>query len=798
MDYSRLAFAVCASLFLSTAARAGTVYVSSSGDGTDGASWGTAYTTLADAVSAASAGDTLILDDETFTLSGDLAIDKGVTITSRTGKDSSIIECWGYKVELKTSASTLDGVTFVNTRSGAFYSAALAVQVSVAGCLVTNCVFRQCGNNMTGNSRYVIYATKSMTASDCIITNNYGYVGTGLYLNSPGCVVENCLIADNKVRTYSSNYTPIIGIYSTGGNKTVIRNCTIANNSLDSDTGSIYALRVQSGTASAYENNVVWNNTNGKSSKTAMDWQYLQLSPMGAVVTTTDMSNWKNNCVTGADDINALGGAGNIAGDPLFRADGFSVSGVSPCIGAANANAPGHDVFGLARPSPATIGAVEYIASGSMEVGLTASASEAFTPDAVTLTALVAGAHAEPLTYAFDLDGDGTADVTQPAPTYVLSQVGAYAPSVVVIDANGASASAAVTGEIIVYDAARVVYVKADAASPKKPFMSEATATSDLNDAVGACPAGGTVLVAPGSYTLASKVTLSKAISVRGSGDSPTDAIFDVNKRFYPAVEIVAAGATLANITVYRGGTDYGNGLALNMSAAAVVSNCVFTGTSIATSGNGRGMAVASAGTISGCVFSNNTVRGCAGFYATSANVTVENCLVADNTAFGDMLSYGAATYCTGAATIRNCTVADNVCTTKDSSSYSAALAGTPGLVENCVFAGNTRLVGGAQTARNDPGSTSSLLASSVMRYCAIADAAADYSDYTGIVTDKITFAPGGYVPARRSSLVNAGNPATDALSGVDLAGRPRRIGRAVDIGCYECDAVPGLLLFVR
>lgn len=784
--------ALAAFALQSPTAGAVTLHVSASGDGTDGASWETAHTTLAAAVSAANAGDTIVLDDDTFTLSGNLSIDKGVTITSRTDKDSSIIECHGNYIELKTSASTLDGVTFVNTSSGMFYCPALAVQVSVAGCLVTNCVFRQCGNNMTGgNSRFVVNASQGVTISGCIVTNNYGYFGPGLNLTGPNTKVENCLIADNRARNYSGNY-PYIGLCCGAGNGTVVRNCTIANNSLESDSGSVSALVVQSGTGSSYENNIIWNNTNGKSSKSVNNWTYNQRNPMGSVVTTTDMSNWKNNCTTGTDGVNALGGSGNISGDPLFRAGGFSVSGASPCIGAANANAPDLDVFGTARPSPATIGAVEYVAGDSIEIGLTASAASAFTPGSVTLTVLAAGTYAEPLEYAFDLDGDGNADVTQSSPTYVISEVGAYTPSVTVTDANSVSASAAVSHEIIIYDPAKVVYVKADAASPKKPFMSEATATSSIADAVAACPDGGTVLVesSPAPYQLTSTVTFIKAIQVVGTGDSPSDVVIDVNKRCNPAFSIEGAGASLRNLTVYRAGTDYGEPLAVRMSASSLVSNCVFTGTALASGFANRNMLNATAGIVSGCVFTNNTVGGCPGFNV-SNGVVVENCLVANNTITSSTYSYLGAVHCSGAATVRNCTIAGNVCTDGGNAAVSAALAGTPGLVENCVFAGNTRKVGGEQMARNDPGTTSAPLAASVMQYCAIDDAAADYSGYTGMVTEDIAFQTGGYIPARTSALVNAGSPGATPLSALDLLGGRRIVQGRIDIGCYELATFP-------
>ena len=44
--------------------------------------------------------------------------------------------------------------------------------------------------------------------------------------------------------------------------------------------------------------------------------------------------------------------------------------------------------------------------------------------------------------------------------------------------------------------------------------------------------------------------------------------------------------------------------------------------------------------------------------------------------------------------------------------------------------------------------------------------------------------------------LYNKGN-SPSILPAVDLAGKPRVFGRAIDIGCYECQRKPGASLIV-
>ena len=163
---------------------------------------------------------------------------------------------------------------------------------------------------------------------------------------------------------------------------TIIRNCTIVGNALYYDTGSVPAVVLKHAKGMVVENNIIWGNTNGKTSPAPNNWSFTTYRPIGTPYPDEerDFSCWTNNCTTGAGTINGQGGSGNFEADPLFKDDGFSLRGVSPCIGKADTCAPAADVFGRPRPAPASLGAVEYVAGDSMEVGLTASGTGVFTP----------------------------------------------------------------------------------------------------------------------------------------------------------------------------------------------------------------------------------------------------------------------------------------------------------------------------------------------------------------------------------------------------------------------------------
>ena len=78
--------------------------------------------------------------------------------------------------------------------------------------------------------------------------------------------------------------------------------------------------------------------------------------------------------------------------------------------------------------------------------------------------------------------------------------------------------------------------------------------------------------------------------------------------------------------------------------------------------------------------------------------------------------------------------------------------------------------------------------------------------DVTGLPTGTITgtaaeffedYANGDYTPSAFSPLANAGVE-YEGMAATDLAGKKRKVGKHIDIGCYECQKTPGLFILVR
>jgi len=160
---------------------------------------------------------------------------------------------------------------------------------------ISNCII----NNNSGGGIFNKYSDPNI--NNCAITNNStSHHGGGIYNNNSNPRINNCVISNNSADTGG-------GIYNYESSPT-ITNCTIINNSA-SDYGGVCDGYHSS---SNIVNCIVWGN------------QTHQI--VGAAA------------VTYSDIEGGYSGEGNIEADPFFDADGFHLTGVSPCIDAGDPN----------------------------------------------------------------------------------------------------------------------------------------------------------------------------------------------------------------------------------------------------------------------------------------------------------------------------------------------------------------------------------------------------------------------------------------------------------------------------
>ena len=432
------------------------------------------------------------------------------------------------------------------------------------------------------------------------------------------------------------------------------------------------------------------------------------------------------------------------------------------------------------------------------------------------------------LTFDVAFSGDGLAAIV--APTVMTLTIPAGAASVDVsvtpiyttnVNANvmltltasgefiGTSASGSITILNAIYDpAVRYVATNGDDANHggtlDKPKKTIASAISSLDVIVQTLPC--TIHVAPGLYPISSPIVVTNAISIFGDDPDPSRVVvsntFNVNwdnqnKRVF---RLGHPDALVANLTMQKGQYYYsGHGGNFYIgSEGGMVSNCVVEAG--VTSGNAQAAgACLDGGFVTHSIFrKNRSDSGTAhwdgkwkGVLYMKGSSRVENCLFANNSHTVPVVLIGLA----GTSSIRNCTIVDTgLASTNQYCDVFAVLniESQNATMQNVVVAGVTNTIDG-ETCR-------------IIGYIARFQNGAFDGDVTSLPAGTITgtaaeffedYANGDYTPKTGGPLVDVVAD-YDGMASVDLAGNPRKFGKRVDIGCYECQKKPGFYIHVR
>ncbi len=336
--------------------------------------------------------------------------------------------------------------------------------------------------------------------------------------------------------------------------------------------------------------------------------------------------------------------------------------------------------------------------------------------------------------------------------------------------------------------------------SPKKTI---AAAVNKLAPTAAASSQRCTVHVAPGLYPISNPIVVTNAISVIGDDPDPLrTAVSNTvsagwDNQSQRIFRIDHAGAVVANLTM-QAGQEYGNGGNFNIgSSGGMVSNCVVEAGYTRDNGKASG-AWLDAGVVTHTVFRKNwssagsvTWEGVrAGLLQLNGQARAENCLFVHNNQTASVRLINVH----GSSVMRNCTIADtSLSKTNDACTTWCVLNIASGAtVQNVVIAGVTNTVDG--TACPPTGSVGNFQ-----------NGAFD-GDVTGLPEGTVTgtaaeffadYEHGDYTPGVFSPLANAGVE-YEGMAATDLAGKKRKSGKHIDIGCYECQKTPGLFIFVR
>ena len=629
-------------------------------------------------------------------------------------------------------------------------------------CTVNNCILSDNG----GSAASVGGGANNCTLNRCQIINNWIYWGAGGGVNAS--IVNDCILWNNFARGGS------------GAESSILNNCTLVANQVGGSEGWY-----DGGAADActLNNCILYYNDGDNGNYNNCDLYYCCTTPLPTI------------------------GVGNIADEPLFvdliNSD-FHLQSNSPCINMGN-NAyvtSNTDFDGNPRIFDGTvdIGAYEI----QTVIPLRAAIQVDFT-NAVAGFVLhfIGSTFAGPATTSQWDFGDGTVTSNQLSVSHSWKNAGNYLVVFTAFnDANPGGISATATVFIAVQS---IHYVSLASTNSIWPYLSWETATTNIQNAVDAAYAGGTIWVSNGVYqtgmesvdgSTSNRVTVIKPLVMQSVG-RPDVTVIDGNGAL--RCIYLANGAALIGFTLTNGSAVDGGGLYCE-SYSESASNCIIAGCS---AGDGGG---AANGTLKNCLLTGNSGGGGGG----AAWSVLNNCTLTNNegvlgggvyecNATGCLIISNYAEWYGGGAsgsTLNNCVLIGNVVT---SGLGGGADAST---LNNCTVCGNWSpdFSGSVSysTANNcivyfNSGNNYDY---STLNYCCTTP---DPGGIGNITNDPVfgNLAGDDFHLQPNSPCINAGNNAY--VSGVtDLDGNPRIFGGTVDMGAYEFQSLVPLQAIIN
>ena len=411
--------------------------------------------------------------------------------------------------------------------------------------------------------------------------------------------------------------------------------------------------------------------------------------------------------------------------------------------------------------------------------------------------------------------GEASVDITI-TPVYTTA-VDADAELVLTVsgDTVGTSSTATMTIVNATFDpAVRYVATSGDDANhggtPALPKKTIGAAIESLAAIVQTLPC--TVHVAPGRYSISTPISLTNAVKLIGDDDDPSRVVVtntagvDYYNQNHRCILLNHADAMVSGMT-FKNGNDYGDGGNVLVAAnGGVVTNCIISG-GFTREGNGSAganVAIKGPGLVTHCKIYGGNQNNCSGgdrvssVYLEHANARIENCLVEGfkGATVSTQPTVGCAGIVVNKGAAVNCTVADCTSPYTTASGFAGILVWANGVATNCVSVSNVdsngtvRAFMASQAARTSHCAFDAIDGETTipegMPNAVVGTAAEFFKDY----------ANGDYTPKTGGPLVGKGAN-YEGMASVDLAGKKRLNGKYIDIGCYESQSTP-LMIIVR
>jgi hypothetical protein len=439
------------------------------------------------------------------------------------------------------------------------------------------------------------------TFYNCVLSHNRADIGGGAE-RGLGLSLYGCSITDN-VATNGAG----------GVEDGTLEHCTVVRNQSEASAGAVRSCTVNS--------SILWDNA------------------------STVGSNSIENCTVSYSCATPLqAGTGNIDANPQLVGASY-IAAWSPCIGAAqNVSLSYADIDGEAWNVPPSMGCDEVHAgslTGSLSVAISAANNQVLEGTTLEFEALIDG-RASSSSWSF---GDGSEALDAIQVNHAWGSAGSY--EVILRVANddwplGVAATTTIT--VLSLEGHGTYHVDAANVSPAWPYLSWATAATNIQDAVDASASrlpGGQVLVTNGvyasgahptpGYASTNRVVITNLVSVM-SVNGPEDTVIAGSTNGVRCVYMnngALSGFTLTNgYTSASGDLDYdqSGGGVNSYPGGVMVSNCVFVDCFAANQGGGL-----NSGTVYDSVFVDNSAVHGGGVYG----ATLTGCELLENWASG-------------------------------------------------------------------------------------------------------------------------------------------------------------------